>query len=112
MAWYYEILGKDEEVVETSEPVYETQFEAQMAGDLDRAIELYKEQFGIAREIGDRRGEARSMLNQAIALQGLGERNAADSRLQAALNIFECHALRKSNLSWRRWRYRRPTTRS
>jgi hypothetical protein len=31
MAWYYEILGKDDEVLETSEPVYGTQFEAQYA---------------------------------------------------------------------------------
>lgn len=31
MAWFYEILGKDEEVVETSEPVYATQFDAQYA---------------------------------------------------------------------------------
>ena len=28
MAWCYEILGKDDEVLETSEPVYGTQFEA------------------------------------------------------------------------------------
>jgi hypothetical protein len=32
MAWFYEILGKDDEVLETSEPVYASQFEAQMAG--------------------------------------------------------------------------------
>ena len=31
MAWYYEILGKDDEVLETSEPVYATQMEAQYA---------------------------------------------------------------------------------
>jgi hypothetical protein len=31
MAWFYEILGKDDEVVETSEPVYGTQFDAQYA---------------------------------------------------------------------------------
>jgi hypothetical protein len=31
MAWYYEILGEDDEVVETSEPVYATQFDAQYA---------------------------------------------------------------------------------
>jgi hypothetical protein len=31
MAWFYEILGKDYEVLETSEPVYGTQFEAQYA---------------------------------------------------------------------------------
>jgi hypothetical protein len=31
MAWYYEILGKDDEVLETSEPVYASQFEAQYA---------------------------------------------------------------------------------
>jgi hypothetical protein len=31
MAWFYEILGKDDEVLETSEPVYGTQFEAQYA---------------------------------------------------------------------------------
>jgi hypothetical protein len=31
MAWYYEILGKDDEVRETSEPVYATQFDAQYA---------------------------------------------------------------------------------
>ena len=31
MAWYYEILGQDEEVVETSEPVYATQFDAEYA---------------------------------------------------------------------------------
>jgi hypothetical protein len=32
MAWYYEILGKDDEVLEASEPVYATQFDAQMGG--------------------------------------------------------------------------------
>jgi hypothetical protein len=32
MAWYYEIVGKNDEVLETSEPVYGTQFEAQYAG--------------------------------------------------------------------------------
>jgi hypothetical protein len=31
MAWYYEILGQNDEVVETSEPVYATQFDAQYA---------------------------------------------------------------------------------
>ena len=31
MAWYYEILGKDDVVLETSEPVYGTQLEAQYA---------------------------------------------------------------------------------
>jgi len=31
VAWYYEILGKDDEVVEASEPMYATQFEAQYA---------------------------------------------------------------------------------
>lgn len=32
MAWYYELLGKDDEVLETSEPVYASQIEAQYAG--------------------------------------------------------------------------------
>ena len=32
MAWYYDILGKDDEVLETSEAAYATQFDAQMAG--------------------------------------------------------------------------------
>jgi len=31
MAWYYEILGKDDEVLETSEPVYASQIDAQYA---------------------------------------------------------------------------------
>ena len=31
MAWYYEILGKDEQVLETSEPIYGSQIEAQYA---------------------------------------------------------------------------------
>jgi hypothetical protein len=31
MAWFYEILGKDDEVVEASESVYTTQFDAQYA---------------------------------------------------------------------------------
>jgi hypothetical protein len=31
MAWYYEILGKNDEVLEQSEPVYASQFEAQYA---------------------------------------------------------------------------------
>jgi hypothetical protein len=35
MAWYYEILGENEEVLETSEPVYGTQFEAQYAAYQD-----------------------------------------------------------------------------
>jgi len=32
VALYYEILGKDDEVLETSEAVYASQFDAQMAG--------------------------------------------------------------------------------
>ena len=32
MAWYYEILGQDDEVVEASEALYATAFSAQMAG--------------------------------------------------------------------------------
>jgi hypothetical protein len=32
MAWFYEILGKGDEVLETSEAVYASQFDAQMAG--------------------------------------------------------------------------------
>ena len=32
MGWYYEILGKDDEVLETSEPLYANQLEAQYAG--------------------------------------------------------------------------------
>jgi hypothetical protein len=32
MTWYYEILGKDDEVLETSEPIYANQLEAQYAG--------------------------------------------------------------------------------
>ena len=31
MAWYYEILGKDDVLLEISEPRYATQFEAQYA---------------------------------------------------------------------------------
>jgi hypothetical protein len=31
MAWYYEILGENEEVLETSEPIYASAVEAQMA---------------------------------------------------------------------------------
>jgi hypothetical protein len=31
MAWYYEILGKDDKVLGTSEPVYASQFEGQYA---------------------------------------------------------------------------------
>jgi hypothetical protein len=32
MAWFYEILGKNDVVLEASEPVYATQFDAHMAG--------------------------------------------------------------------------------
>ena len=32
MAWFYEILGKDDVVLEAWEPVHATQFDAQMAG--------------------------------------------------------------------------------
>jgi hypothetical protein len=32
MAWYYEIVAKDGKLLETSEAVYATEFEAQMAG--------------------------------------------------------------------------------
>lgn len=31
MAWFYEILGQNDEVVETSEAVYASEFEAQYA---------------------------------------------------------------------------------
>ena len=32
MAWFYEILGKDDVVLEASERVYASQFDTQMAG--------------------------------------------------------------------------------
>jgi hypothetical protein len=32
MAWFYEILDKDDVVLEASEPMYATQFEAHRAG--------------------------------------------------------------------------------
>jgi hypothetical protein len=32
MAWFYEILGKDDVVLDASEAVYATEFDAQMAG--------------------------------------------------------------------------------
>ena len=43
----------------------------------------------IAREIGDRLGEANALFNSALALDQLGDRPAAIARAEAALKIYE-----------------------
>ena len=52
-----------------------------------RAIEHYEQALVIAREIGDRRGEARSLFNGALAFDQLGERAKAIEWLKGALAI-------------------------
>jgi tetratricopeptide (TPR) repeat protein len=58
-------------------------------GNAQKAIEFYKQALGIAREIGDRRGEGSILWNLATDLNKLGERPQAISHAEAALKIFE-----------------------
>ncbi len=43
----------------------------------------------IAREIGDRRGEANALWNMSLALDNLGDRTQAIEHAEAALKIYE-----------------------
>ena len=58
-------------------------------GEYRRAIGFYKQQLGIAREIGDRRGEGTTLWNTSLALYRLGERAQAIANARAALPILE-----------------------
>jgi tetratricopeptide (TPR) repeat protein len=54
-----------------------------------RAVEFYKQQLTIAREIGDRSGEEIALFNTGLALNTLGDRAKAIAHVEAALEIFE-----------------------
>jgi hypothetical protein len=62
MAWFYEILGKDDEVLETSEPIYASQFEAQYA-----AYQRMKEKSSLFGPVPTAGGKAEGGLRSFLA---------------------------------------------
>lgn len=62
MAWYYEILGKDDKVLETSEPLYATQFDAQYA-----AYQRMKEKPSLFGKVPTNGGEVEGGLRSFLA---------------------------------------------
>ena len=58
-------------------------------GQLGEAMNMYELQIPIAREVGDRRGEAIGRLNLASLLASLGDMDAARDSLEKSLAIFE-----------------------
>jgi tetratricopeptide (TPR) repeat protein len=59
------------------------------SGTMQRAIEFFKQQLTIAREIGDRSSEGTALLNTGMALDKLGDRTKAIAHVEAALEIYE-----------------------
>jgi tetratricopeptide (TPR) repeat protein len=59
------------------------------SGETHRAIQFFEQCLTIAREIGDRRGEANDLWNMSLALDQLGERAQAIQHAEQALAIFE-----------------------
>jgi tetratricopeptide (TPR) repeat protein len=58
-------------------------------GEVRKAIEYYEQHLEIAREIGDRRGEADGLYNWGDELVKLGETDRAIEMIEAALAIYE-----------------------
>jgi len=58
-------------------------------GEVRKAIEYYEQHREIAREIGDRRGEANALYNWGNELVKLGEGDRAIEMIEAALAIYE-----------------------
>ena len=58
-------------------------------GETRRAIEYYEQWVEIAREIGDRLGEANGLFNMSGSQNALGDRDAAVERMQRALAIYD-----------------------
>ena len=52
-------------------------------------MQFYEQRLTIAREIGDRRGEATVLWNMSLALDQLGERTQATQHVEQALMICE-----------------------
>ena len=64
--------------------------------EVRRAIEHYEHQLAIAREVGDRRGEALALFNSALAFDQLGRRAKVTEWLKEAISIadqIEDHSL-------------------
>jgi hypothetical protein len=59
-----------------------------LRSDFHLAIEFYDQQITIAREIGDLKGEANSLLNKSVALDHLGQLPEAVTHAETALKIF------------------------
>jgi tetratricopeptide (TPR) repeat protein len=57
-------------------------------GEARKAIELYEQALPILRQLGDRRGEGNALLNKALALHELGDRQQATACMWQALSIF------------------------
>ncbi|MGF1461020.1 MAG: tetratricopeptide repeat protein [Leptolyngbyaceae cyanobacterium] len=57
-------------------------------GQYQQAISFHQQSLEIAREIGDRRGEANALFNKAIALNQLGKKKDVQSHYEAAKAIF------------------------
>lgn len=58
-------------------------------GDARKATEFYEQALAIARDIGDRRGEAAALWNSALALRKSADYAQAIARAEAALRIYE-----------------------
>jgi hypothetical protein len=63
MGWYYEILGKDDKVLEASEAVYASQFEAQYA-----AYQRMKEKPSLFGKVPTNGGEVEGGLRSVAVL--------------------------------------------
>jgi len=59
------------------------------AGELRRAVELYKEQLAITCETGDRHSQGHALQEMSVALEALGDRAAAIDSAEASLSIFD-----------------------
>jgi tetratricopeptide (TPR) repeat protein len=58
-------------------------------GQYQQAIEFYQQQLNIAREIGDRRGEANSWYNSGLALEKLARRSDAIGAYRYAKECYQ-----------------------
>ena len=58
-------------------------------GETQKAIEYYEQALAIAREIGDRRGEATALWNMSLSLDQLGNKAQAIEYARDALKILE-----------------------
>ncbi|MBO0798193.1 MAG: hypothetical protein J2P31_05170, partial [Blastocatellia bacterium] len=58
-------------------------------GNAKRAIELLQQAFGLTSELGDIRGQSKSLYQLALALDKYGDRRQAVAQARTALELFE-----------------------